>query len=1365
MATMTDKGQPNHILQRWMTRNIILNWEVIVYVIILCLAIFTRFYGLGDRVMSHDESLHTRFSWNLYNDGDFNHTPLMHGPILFHATAFSYFIFGDNDFSSRIYPALLGVLLILTPILFRRWLGRWGSVLASTMLLISPLLLYYNRYIRHDTPSILSAVLMAWAMMMYTSGPERLRGKGRWLYLVAVSMIWNLGSKETAFFYIFLFGVFLAIYWFVRLLQHYRSWSGKLIFYVLMMGIMMGATLALPLYTILDIIPAMVVPGSGTPFNELAAADQSSLIIWISLSIFALAALIVGTAVWVYRDRPAKVRWSNIFIILVIALVVALGLLVLEELSHVAPVAEAVVDGETVEIGSTIRWIWMIALWLVFIGVSILLLLSRAPRVTQDGDKKRVYRDRFGFWEAMKAFPEFDLIIVIGTLILPWATAIIPYLMKPSSTDFAQIGDAIPAPISQLLANVAGINGSVQVGQVMLGFAAWLPLFLLSVMIGLSWNWKRWLISATFFYSIFAFFFTTVFTNIAGLGTGMVYSLGYWLEQQGVRRGSQPQYYYLLIILPVYEYLPIVGSVLAMISGTTVFWRWQRSADDAKQKLSAQEYEYSQQKLLLEESALAQEIDTSEDIIYVEPLGESLSLETVQESASRWGVLTRLDVIPFLIFISWWAVLNLAVYSLAGEKMPWLGTHMTTPMILMSGWFFGMVFEKISWAKFTNKGWFYCILFPLAFVLFFQLILPFFWGQGIFSGLQQEQLRQTGSWFALLIAFGITVYGIYRIMLYTGFAHLRRMFIVLLFVVLSVLTFRTAWLAAFINYDYATEFLVYAHAAPAIKWVLDDIDDMSRRVTDGNSLRFAYDNEVSWPYSWYFRDYPNAVFVGANPTVQSLDDAIVVVVGSGNRSKVEPILEDRYIRYDYQRLWWPMQEYFYLNTNRVLNALDFSPENTNAALIRKGMFDIWWSRDYTTYGQAIGKDFSPTNWPVADRMHVYIRKDYASQIWPYGVGDGVLTNPLDQLDQNSCTANWMDVSAVTIFDETAVTLNRPLGMTIDDENKLYVAEEFAHRISVFDAENGLYIKSLGSQGAANLDVLNFMRPNSIKYDPISNSFFISDTWNYRIVQISPEGEIMTTWGQAGEFGWDAPSSPTDGFWGPRDLAIDADGFIYVADTGNKRVRSYQLIDGTALLYTDIGKGGSGLGELDEPSSVVVHSDGRVFVADYWNRRISIFDKTGQFLMNYPVKGWYEELGNRPFLALDEARDQLYVTDPDSGRVLIYDTLGNCLGAFGQVASESPSANTFQVVGGITVDSEGYVYVADAGFGRILKFAPFELAHPNTVPDTVEVTPELEVELTEELTPELEFPESESDSGGGLEIPLIDVPESTAEPGE
>ena len=91
--------QEDNALGRALSLRLPLNWEVAAYLAILLLAVFTRFHMLDDRVMSHDESLHTRYSYNLYRDGNFQHTPLMHGPVLFHATAMSFYLFGDSDFS------------------------------------------------------------------------------------------------------------------------------------------------------------------------------------------------------------------------------------------------------------------------------------------------------------------------------------------------------------------------------------------------------------------------------------------------------------------------------------------------------------------------------------------------------------------------------------------------------------------------------------------------------------------------------------------------------------------------------------------------------------------------------------------------------------------------------------------------------------------------------------------------------------------------------------------------------------------------------------------------------------------------------------------------------------------------------------------------------------------------------------------------------------------------------------------------------------------------------------------------------------------------------------------------------------------
>lgn len=1261
MATTIEQSPPVEVvnpISRFLVRSQTMNWEVIAYLVIFLLAIFTRFYGLGDRVMSHDESLHTRYSYNLYADGNFQHTPLMHGPILFHVTAFFYFMFGDNDFTARLYPAILGVFLVLFPYLFRHWLGRYGALLASLMLLVSPLIMYYNRYIREDTPAIFYTLVMVYAIMMYLSGPEAQRRKVRWLYLLSIGMIANLGTKETAFINIAVFGSFLTLYWLVRLVQYFRDLPGKTIFYFISVGMLLAGLAALGFYVVLAVVPieraVQAAQASGSWLNNL---DSTSFIVLTVGVIASVLAVLFGTLLWAFRTSAVRVRWSDALVIVLIALVVCVGFIVIEELSHVQPSSSSetalppVPGEETVALENTVNTLPLILAW---VGGAVIVVLVLASW-------------RLGLWTILHRFAELDVLIIMGSMILPWASPFIIKAMGVEATDYSP----------------EGITRAV---------LALVPTVAVSVVVGLVWNWRRWLICAALFYAIFVFFFTTMFTNPNGLATGVIGSLGYWLEQQGVRRGSQPQYYYLVLILPFYEFLPILGSVLAMFSGLGLFWRWRRDRLEYQVIGSDTETPTTPDESADLETETPSIADLIDDDFKVKP-------EWIDSTADKNGP-EWLSAVPFLLFVSWWAILNLIGYTLAGEKMPWLGTHMTLPLIFLSGWYFGQVFERIERPGFLRGGWLYLLLLPVLFITLYQVITPFVFGQGPFAGLQQAQLAQSGQWLAVVAVSGFLVLAIYQLVERTGWRHLRSMFAVAVFGLLCLLTARSALMASFINYDLATEYLVYAHGAPAVKTVLKELEELSLRTTDGMDLSFSYDNEVSWPYSWYFRDFPNARYFGSSPSRPVIDQSVAVVVGEANRAAVEPLLEDRYYHFEYIRLWWPMQDYFNLTPERLVTTFDFSPENANAALLRQGLFEIWWSRDYDTYGRAVSRNFNVTQWPVSDRMHFYVRKDIASQIWNLGIGEGSVQNPLDQLEVNVCNSNWQPLAADVVMGASGTgegQLNRPVGLAVAPDGRLYIAEESNNRLSIFTT-NGEFERVLGQDSS-----LFFTRPNSVALGPDGN-LYVADTWNYQVQVISPEGEAINRWGERGEYGLGAQPEPAYGFWGPRDVKVDAQGQVYVADTGNKRIRVYTS-DG--IYVRDIGSGGSAQGQLDEPSGLALHPDGRLFVADYWNRRISVFNTSGAFMYEFPVRAWYDEQGNRPYLAVDSQRDYLYVTDPDAGRVLVYTTTGECLGSFGQPSREGFDATQFRTTAGIAVDSEGYVYIADSGSGRVLRFAPFE----------------------------------------------------------
>ncbi len=1333
VETIESDAAPTRRLTGW---TFTLNWEVAIYLVILLLAIFTRFYILGDRVMSHDESLHTKFSHDLYSDGIYQHTPLMHGPILFHATALMYTLFGDNDFTARIYPAVLGVLMVLFPILFRRWLGRWGAILASIMVLISPLLLYYNRYIREDTPSIFYTLVMVYCTFMYLDGPRHLRRRARWLYIFAAAMLASMASKEVAFMYIAIFGSVLTLYWLVHLGQYFFKLPGRTIFYFLSLAVLLSGVAALGMYVVLSVNPLDTALALGAGTQEF-----TSLIVWSLLVFGAVFVVILGTLLWAYRRRSMpRIVWGDLLLLLVLIVAVCAFFIYIEERSHVttqsasAPAAPAVPGQESgAVLGTGIRpWV----LYATYIGAAALIGFL-------------IFTARRGWWRTLYRFRELDIMWLMGTLALPWLTPFLVSFTGVTAADYTAIGQAAP----QFIKNILPVAAPDAIGKTFLALQFMIPTFAVAITAGLVWNAKRWAIASGIYHVLYVFFFTTVFTNMTGLA-GIYTSLDYWLEQQAVRRGNQPQYYYLVIIMPFYEFLPIIGSLLAMIVGMTSFWHFRR---DRLEEGEAAAWDADRMAAMSpEELAAGMEVvseppETSPDTYDEKPKRKRGEIWFAGEVAPS----ERLTRVPFLIFVSWWAIFMHIALTLAGEKMPWLGTHLTLPLIFLAAWFFGRIFERVSFPAFRQNTWLYLLLFPVLFVALAQVLAPVLMGASL-GGLQQAQLARTYQWIAGLVITAGVLYLLFRLAARTGWGQLRLLLGVAVFAALSVITLRSAWMASFINYDLATEYLVYAHGAPANKRVTEQLEEISRRTTGGMDAKFAYDFKISWPGAWYFRNFRNAVYMGESVSPRVMEGAVMVIVGDENRSAVEAALEDRYYTFTYPRLWWPMQDYFGLTPQRVINTFDFSPENTQAALIRQGIFNIWWWRDYTTFGEAVGKSFRITEWPVADRMYVFVRKDIASQIWNLGVGEGSAANPLTQTTEvNLCTQNWQPLVASRSFG-TAGTLpgqlSSPRQIAVGPDGRLYVAEEFNHRVSVYNPDGTLAL-TFGQQGGQPGPF--FERPNGIAVGP-DGSIFVADTWNYRVQRFTPEGEYITGWGQRGEYGAAAQADPMDGFWGPRAVVVDANNQVYVADTGNKRVRVYTA-DGQWL--RDIGTAGSGVGQLDEPSGLALSSSGLLYVADTWNRRISVFNLDGSpatlfaaadgSLVNYfRVRAWFDDLGNRPYLAVDSAQNLLYVTDPDAGRVLVYDINGTCVGSFGQLNRESPGTAEFASIGGLTVDAGSNVFITDAGSGRILEFAAFPrpaVAPPesNNLGAVIEITPEVTpdqpggimLEITAEATPE------------------------------
>ncbi|PJF42057.1 MAG: hypothetical protein CUN50_05530, partial [Candidatus Thermofonsia Clade 1 bacterium] len=1398
------------LLNSALARIYTLNWELIFYVAIFAIAAFTRFVNLGDRVMSHDESLHTKYSHDLYQQGVFQHTPLMHGPVLFHATALAYFLFGDSDFSARLYPAILGVIMVLMPkLLFERWLGKFGAMAASVLILISPMLLFHHRYIREDTPAIFFTMLMAYAVFAYLDGVQPRQPK--FLVLLAVATLLNLGSKETAFMYILIFAGFIGLYLLIQLLQSwqrrdhspaviwtvlgvvlvplagaaatlllsqlnlggdqtaeaaanafaggiaqdisllilvvllgvplalaialgaafvcfgiYRSLNapimalveslavrGRSVYMLALTGILIGAVAALVMTNALSIIPPEQVR---TAQAEWSAYEQGGrvglvplspdpnvllgrLVLWSSTLVLilllsglltaarhfsahpdqawemllrlaplilliasqfvsgTLSLILIGAAAasavlvvlyWFSGGYRARVPAGEIAIIAAIAVAVFFLFIFLEERSRLVENVSSEVRPTPTSFNN--YWIfgsWIIGL-LAVIGIAFL-------------------RWRTTFWQEMRRYPAFDLIIVLGSLVLPWSAAL-PIFLAGYPLD-----GSFYAP-REINAMILGV----------------IPFVLVAIAAGLAWRPGLWLTCAAAFYGVFAFFFTTMFTNPQGVATGIVGSLGYWLAQQGVRRGSQPQYYYMLIQLPLYEYLVTIGTMFAGVLGLSQYWKFRAeryAAVEAQKQLDAERatarYDYDSETALESGRELSQAADEAQPI--AEPAAE-VPKRAIPEAES-------LDRPLFNVFVGFWGVLILYALTLAGEKMPWLTTHIALPFALSSGWYIGTLLEKVDWQAFWRRSWALIFLIPLAVVGLVNLIGVAQRGLG---GLTREQQLQTFNWFGVLIFTGIVLYAIGRILRAVGLQQTVRVGVLGFFALLAVLTARHAWMAAYINYDLATEFLVYAHAAPANKTVINYLEEISRRTTDGMSIRVGYDNEVSWPGSWYFRNFPNGRYLGdLTGGIPDIDQYVALMVGLNNSSKIAGQVGDKFYRFDLIRLWWPMQEYFNLNLKRVDDAFA-DPEMTRA------LWDIWWNRDYTTYTRAYqrmtgntGTTFTIDKWPVSDRMVFYVRKDVAAQIWDFGVGTARVSSlPVDPFAELRC-----DTCAAELVLPAETALNAPRGLAVDADGNLYVADTRNGRVVIYDAE-GNFQRTFGTPNlSADPNVIGELgvlrEPWGIAVDS-NGLIFVADTWHHRIQVFANDGTPLRAWGFFEQALPEVVGSAV-GFYGPRDVKVDSSGRVFVADTGNKRVRVYDR-EGNWLY--DIGKRGTEPGALFEPVGLAINErTNELFVASTWNKRIDVFTLEGQYLRSWDIIGWYgtspsQDSGNRPYLALDPSGRYLFVTDPDVARVLIFDPQGTPLLSFGRLGGAPyVQLNQFGVLGGIAFDKQGRLFLS------------------------------------------------------------------------
>jgi len=291
----------------------------------------------------------------------------------------------------------------------------------------------------------------------------------------------------------------------------------------------------------------------------------------------------------------------------------------------------------------------------------------------------------------------------------------------------------------------------------------------------------------------------------------------------------------------------------------------------------------------------------------------------------------------------------------------------------------------------------------------------------------------------------------------------------------------------------------------------------------------------------------------------------------------------------------------------------------------------------------------------------------------------------------------------------------PFGVAIDAQGRVFVADGGdSNRIRRLERDGLVSTFAGGREGFADGvgAAAAFHTPSALAADRLGN-LYVADTGNHAIRKISPDGSVTTLAG-------DGQAGDADGmgraarFNGPVGVAVDRHGNVYVADTYNDRIRRIAP-DGAVTTIAGgarpgMADGAGAQAAFDTPSAIAVDKDGVLFVADTGNNAIRRIGADGVVSTLFaPAEGERQPVLRRPSgLALTHD-GYLYIAG-GGGRIVQ-------LAPNGEIHAvddaDHPPASRFGGDGkmrlyaphGLAVERGGSLVVADGLALRVLRLAP------------------------------------------------------------
>jgi sugar lactone lactonase YvrE len=312
---------------------------------------------------------------------------------------------------------------------------------------------------------------------------------------------------------------------------------------------------------------------------------------------------------------------------------------------------------------------------------------------------------------------------------------------------------------------------------------------------------------------------------------------------------------------------------------------------------------------------------------------------------------------------------------------------------------------------------------------------------------------------------------------------------------------------------------------------------------------------------------------------------------------------------------------------------------------------------------------------------------------------------------------------------TAAQLSFPEGLAMNSTGDLFVADMQNNLVRRVGAD-GILSDAAGSgqwrpaEAAADdrpsdtrqAERIHLRFPSGVVVDRQDN-LLIVDTYSARIRKVSPDGTAVTLVGDGVDgFAGDGSPAVQARLYYPTAAALDPSGNLFIADTGNQRIRK---VDPTGVITTYAGAGAPGFAgdggdakqaRLHEPRGLAVDRDGNLFIADSYNHRVRKVSPDGTIttVAGTGTRGFAGDGGHAKSAQLDgpegvavDSAGNLFIADSANHRVrkvtpdgIITTVAGGAEGTFVAVPLRYPE--------GLAIDRTGNLYIADPLDHRVRK---------------------------------------------------------------